>query len=238
MTQNRIFFIGNPYPLGHAIKEFAWSGRLDEDGEVYFDFHLKTDDYYAEDPKHGEIWEDEEEEDKEDWDSKIVWGNFHSCTISSTNWGNDGILLDNTLGKLNFTKWQTKHLTADKLPRNNLMPAEWEWDDLAMHIYLLGHDACANHQIDIVQVEHNLFNIAWVGKIALAYIGQDEFKHDFSANMTNVIFDGFYYPQSLLQHQVLAQLSSYIENLDDFEFIDLNPKSNKRDYKLALKCVA
>lgn len=50
MTQNRIFFIGNPYPLGHVIKEFGWSGRLDEDGEIYFDFHLKTDDYYAEDP--------------------------------------------------------------------------------------------------------------------------------------------------------------------------------------------
>jgi hypothetical protein len=240
MSENRIFFKGNPYPLGHVIKEFVWDGNLDEDGQLWFDLHLKTDSYYAEDL----ISEDEpteEELDATDWDSKIVWGNYHACTMSSTFWGSSGILIDaakfnSTQPKLNFANWLATRLIADTLPPNSsFMPDDIEWDDMALNIYLLGHDACANHQIDISQVGKNLFNFAWTGKIALVYAGDDEFKYDFSANIANVKFDGFDYPQELSQDEAREHFAKYIQNIDDFEFVDLNPKSFKHEYKFALK---
>lgn len=235
MQENRIFFKDNPYPLGHAIKAFVWSGHLDKNGQLWFDLHLKTDNYYAEDPKHAEIWDDEQAQNKDDWHSKIVWGNYHSCTMSSTNWGSSGILIDAKLGKLNFSHWPATRLIADTMPPDNIMPADLEWDDLALNIYLLGHDACANHKIDIVQTGYNHFKINWVGKIALAYAGEDEFKYDFSANLRGVKFDGFDYLQTLTQTQAKEYFSMYINNIDDFEFVDLNPKNNIREYKFALK---
>jgi hypothetical protein len=240
MSENRILFKNNPYPNGHVIKQFVWGGHMDEDDKFYFDFHLKTDNYYAEDPNHFSDAEPTEEElDAESWDSKIVWGNYHTCTMSSTYWGSNGILIDaNQFNaaqpKLNFAKWSSMRLTADTLPTDLVMPADLEWDDLALHIYLLGHDACANHQIDITQ-NGATFNIAWIGKIALAYMGEDEFKHDFSATISDVKFDGFNYPQTLSQAQAREYFAKVIANLDDFEFVDLNPKSNTREYKFALK---
>jgi hypothetical protein len=240
VTENRIFFKDNPYPLGHVIKEFVWSGRLNEDGEFYFDFHLKTDNYYAEDPTHfSEEDPTEEELDADSWHSKIVWGNYHTCTMSSTYWGNDGFLIDPAKPKLNFANWPNTRLTADIFPPSTLnvnpvMPADMEWDELALHIYLLGHDACANHEMDITQ-NGATFNIAWTGKIALAYAGEDEFEYDFSANIADVKFDGFAYPQTMSQAQARESFAKIIANLDDFEFVDLNPKSNKREYKFALK---
>ena len=95
---NRIYFKGNPYPNGHQISKFIWSGRIDEDQNIWFDFHLESDKYYAEDES------DDVEEPESDWKAKIVWGNYHSCKISSTYWGeeNKGIKLSKNFGKLNF----------------------------------------------------------------------------------------------------------------------------------------
>ena len=233
MIKNRIDFKNNPYPNGHKIIEFVWSGHLDETGQIWFDFHLKTEDYYVDDPM-SEAEPTEEELDAKDWDSKIVWGNYHACTMSSTFWGSNGILIDTSKAKLNFVNWPNTRLTADTLPPDLIMPANKEWDDMALNIYLLGHDACANHQIDIAQ-NGALFDIAWTGKIALAYAGEDEFKYDFSANINDVKFAGFDYPQTFSHALAREHFAKIIANLDDFEFVDLNSKSNKREYKLALK---
>jgi hypothetical protein len=151
-SDNRIFFKDNPYPNGHKIIEFVWSGHLDADSQLWFDLHLKTDSYYSEDSTHFKEKENDEESHT-DWDSKIVWGNYHSCTMSSTYWGSNGILIDANAPKLNFTNWPATRLIADTLPPDLLMPADLEWDDLALNIYLLGHDACANHQIDIIKIK-------------------------------------------------------------------------------------
>ena len=235
MTKNRIFLKDNPYPLGHKIIEFVWNGHLDEDGQLWFDLHLKTEDYYADDP----ITADEpieEELDLDSWHSKIVWGNYHACTMWSTKWGNSGILIDEIAPKLNFANWPATRLTADTLPPNsNFMPEDIEWDDMALNIYLLGHDACANHQIDITRTGKNAFDFAWAGKLALVYGGDDEFKYSFSANISDIKFAGFDYPQALSQDEAREQFAKYIQNMDDFEFVDLNSKSNKREYKFALK---
>jgi hypothetical protein len=51
---SKIYFIDNPYPEGHAIENFSWSGRIDEYGMIWFDFHLKTENYYANDDENSE----------------------------------------------------------------------------------------------------------------------------------------------------------------------------------------
>jgi hypothetical protein len=228
MSDSRIVFKNNPYPNGHKIVEFVWGGRLDEEGKLWFDFHLKTDRYYADNPITEEE-PSEEELDVESWDSKIVWGNYHACTLSSTFWGasdKSGILLDISQNKLDFDN--LPRLSADPLP----LSSDCDDDDMAFGIYLLGHDSCANHSITITKTSGNLFDINWTGKIALTYVGDDEFKHDFVLNIQNVKFDGFHYPQIMSQQQAMAAFSQHLANAKAFEFVDLNPKSNKREYKL------
>jgi len=55
---NRIYFKDNPWPNGHSIKEFEWEARLEPDSGIWFDLHLKSEDYDADD-----IVEEEEEEE-------------------------------------------------------------------------------------------------------------------------------------------------------------------------------
>ncbi|RLJ33221.1 hypothetical protein CLU97_2699 [Chryseobacterium sp. 7] len=49
---SKIYFIDNPYPNGHAIETFSWSGRIDEYGFIWFDFHLKTENYDTHDDEN------------------------------------------------------------------------------------------------------------------------------------------------------------------------------------------
>jgi hypothetical protein len=85
MKPDRIYFNDNPWPEGHPIKEFAWSAK-EVNGEVWFDLHLKSADYYSE----REIEDDENTEYPSDWAAPIVWGNYHSCILSSSYWSNEG----------------------------------------------------------------------------------------------------------------------------------------------------
>jgi hypothetical protein len=221
---NRIYFKGNPYLKGHRIKKFIWSGRLDENQQLWFDFHLETDDYYAED----DIEDEEDDEADSDWEAKSVWANYHSCTISSTKWQSQGIEIDTTKGKFDFDGLPQNELSVDTLPLEN----DFDFDDLSFQIYLLGHDSCANHRIKFSQNNTNSFDIEWSGKIALTYGGEEEFKHDFSAFIHGVTFDGFYLPKNLGVEKAMEVFSNKLNNIESFEFVDLNPKSNKREFKL------
>lgn len=221
---NRIYFLDNPYPNGHKVSKFIWSGRIDENETIWFDFHLETDDYYSEDENN-----DIAEEPESDWKAKIVWGNYHSCKISSTYWGeeNKGIRISNNSEKLNFNDFIKNELIVDEIP----LDEGYDFEDLAFNIFLLGHDSCANHKI-IFKENVNDYNIEWTGKIALTYGGDYDFAYDFKANINNVKFDGFYYPKSWTLEKAKEVFNKKIEGFWNYEFIDLNPKSNKREYKL------
>lgn len=221
---NRIYFRDNPYPKGHRIKKFVWSGRLDEDEQLWFDFHLETDDYDAEDNT------EDIEEPESDWKAKIVWGNYHSCTISSNEWHSGGIKIQSSNEKFDFNTLPQKELTADTFP----LETDFDFNDLAFHIYLLGHDSCANHQIKFYKKGNDSFDIEWRGKIALTYGGEDEFKHDFTALVQDVKFDGFYLPKDLGLEKAKAVFDRKLKDIDNYQFVDLNTKSNKREYKLQM----
>ncbi|PDY51248.1 hypothetical protein COM88_33900, partial [Bacillus cereus] len=107
----------NPWPKGHRIVNFKWSAHFKyaEEEELngvaglYFDLHLETADY-----------DDEEDgEDVDDWHAKIVWNNFHNCTLSSEEWdfkgfrvGSDEVPFD--LDLLNGKRFAIDFLSEDE----------------------------------------------------------------------------------------------------------------------------
>jgi hypothetical protein len=224
--ENRIYFTGSPYPNGHLIKEFKWSGRIDNDDQLWFDFHLKTEDYDT-DNNH---LPSADEETASNWHSKVVWNNYNSCILSSTYWGDhQGILLDTTNVPFSFQELISKGLVADKLPLE-----DDDYDNLAFSIYLLGHDSCAGHRFVFSKTTDGM-DLEWSGKIALTYAGENEFNHDFKIVVQNVIFDGFHYPKEWSQEEALEAFDNKIASLESYEFVDMNPKSFQRNYKLVPK---
>jgi hypothetical protein len=77
MEADRIYFKDNPWPEGHRIKVCVWSAK-EVDGDVWFDMHLESFDYYSE----REIEDDEDVDYPSDWAAPIVWDNYHSSTSS------------------------------------------------------------------------------------------------------------------------------------------------------------
>lgn len=231
-----ITFKESAYPKPHQLKEFVWSGRLDEEGRLWFDLHLKSEGYYL---SEGEDFEEEEEwEDDGDyssignWKATIVWDNYHSCILSSNYWSDEkGILLTDGEELFDFNQLDNRVFTLDPLPEAK----DLEDEDTAFNIYLLGHDTCVNHTIGFTAQENHLFHIQWTGIVALTYGGFNDFIHEFEVDAADASFDGFYYPQTWEREEALLRFKKVLKDIDAFEFVDLNPKSFKREYKLMLK---
>ena len=180
MAGSRIFFAGNPWPEGHPIKTFEWSARL-RNGEVWFDFHLESEDYDSERPI-----DDDGVEYQSDWEAPIVWNNYHACTLSTNFWHEGGF--PTGLGSLAaLASMDRLELVVDSPPPDDS-------EDNAFHVYLLGHDAAAEHRIRFSRIPGtDRFNIDWTGRLALAYVGDHEYKHSFTASLL-----GIQAPSSLL----------------------------------------
>lgn len=174
MMDGRIWFPGNPWPNGHRIAEFEWTGRTDNEDRTWFDLSLVTADYdeegYPPEPDEYEV---------ADFASPIVWSNYHRCTLSSTAWEDATGILAAGPGKP-VRLDQPLTLTADPLP-----PADPD-SDPAFHVYLLGHDSTADHRVRFRPVDAGGFDIVWDGRLALTYAGQDEFRYTFHAEISGV----------------------------------------------------
>jgi len=173
--QNRIYFKDNPWPAGHPIKCFFWSAEI-KAGDIWFHFHLKTESYYSE-FEYDES-SDEAFEDASAWESPAVWENYHSCTLSTNKWHKGGFKVCK-ISDYSMDLLDGLTIEVDKNPENLD-----EWESLAFHIYLLGHDAVANHRIRFMRTEDDAFNIEWSGNIALAYAGDYDLNHEFKAFIT------------------------------------------------------
>lgn len=180
-SQARIFFTGNPWPEGHPVKEFRWTAAV-RDGQVWFDLHLRSDDYEAE----REIEDPEEEDETEDgeyrgdWQSASVWTNYHRCTLSSTHWGQGDGFAVCALADYGLEKLDGLELAVDEPPPDDI-------EDNVFHIYLLGHDAAAAHRVRFDRIPgSDRFNITWTGRIALAYTGDYEYRYEFAAHLYDV----------------------------------------------------
>ncbi len=180
METDRIYFKDNPWPEGHPIKEFLWSAK-EVKGEVWFDIHLKSADYYAE----REIEDDEDIDYPSDWAAPIVWDNYHACTLSSNFWHDGGFRV------CTVEEYSPEFLDGFELLVDPTPETIEDWDDLAFHIYLLGHDAVAKHRIKFERIgDSRRFKITWQGAIAHTYVGDYDFKYEFKAMLAAATFPG------------------------------------------------
>lgn len=208
----RIRFPGNPWPKGHAITNFQWSGRIERGTGIWFDLHLETAKYYADDPKsHANYCDDDEDDDDstDDWTSKTVWCNYHSCTISSTKWvGNGtGFLAGTKNAPLDFGKLGKKVFAFDDNPEDLSPPRPFG-------IYLTGHDSVSGHHIRFKpEKSKSTFSVEWSGKITLSYGGSDEFKYSFKASLSNIRFEGIELPHNVSKFEAMVLAEPFLRDV-------------------------
>lgn len=212
--QGRIWFPGNPWPDGHRIAEFNWTGRLNEDGRLWFDFTLVSADYYEEaDPPDGDT-------PLPDWASPMAWGNYHRCRISSTYWADEGDeagLLAGEPGRpFPLGAAEPQVLQADPLPIGDP-------EDLAFFVYLLGHDTVADHTVTFTPAADGTYRIDWTGRIALTYMGEEEFTHEFRAEVTDLTLGQIEFPETMSAQDAAAGLALTLEGADSFTSSPLVP---------------
>ncbi|MFD6161159.1 hypothetical protein ACFWF7_14030 [Nocardia sp. NPDC060256] len=198
----RIMFPGNPWPAGHAIEEFAWTGRIDENGNLWFDLHLRSAKYVAGGTPESAVAD-------EAWSSPEVWQNYGSCTLSSTYWGEDdgtGFLAATPGNPFHLKTLTPQRLTADPLPLVELDQLEY----LAFNIYLLGHDSVADQEVFFTRRPDGRHDITWHGRIALTYVGDDDFRHRFEARIAATL-EYIRYPASLSLEEAHDHLQAVVD---------------------------
>ncbi|MEC2077747.1 hypothetical protein [Metabacillus fastidiosus] len=228
---DRIYFADNPWPNGHRIIKFEWSAhfKYKEEDELagkaglYFDFHLETADYYEEDDEEHEY----DDEPESDWGAKIVWNNYHSCTLSSTEWDDKGFLVGNDSAPFNPETLDGKEFIIDFLSKDK--QEDLDLDLTAFDIYLLGHDAAAFHTIKFTRIEGSTYQIDWKGKLALAYVADYEFRYDFRTFISSASFKGITIPDELTDDKAYELLERFISKPSLFE---LKHDNGKRQFLL------
>lgn len=185
----RIWFPKNPWPKGHAVKRATWAGRLDPSGALFFDFDIHSADYDAEDRSTDE---DEDDDDEGSWTSRIVWNNYHACSLSSTKWGHRGIEVGSPKKRFAWQGLDGATLRADKA--KDTLPDDD--DGAAFGIYLMGHDGVADHALRFARTGKT-WSIDWKAKIALAYVGNMNLDHRMKLELRGMAFDGFAIPKGM-----------------------------------------
>ncbi|WP_416396656.1 hypothetical protein [Allohahella sp. A8] len=176
MEHDRIYFPGNPWPEGHPVERFRWSA-VETDGDVWFGIHLKSARYYSERRVH------EDEDDLSAWASPTLWNNYHSCTISTSEWHGGGFRV------CEAAEFSPEFLDGLELLVDPNPETVEDWEDLAFQSYVLGHDNVAKHKIRFERIgDSKRFKIIWVGAHAQSYFGDDEFTQEFSVSMSSLEF--------------------------------------------------
>ncbi len=178
MKENRIYFLENPWPEGHRLKKFNWKAEEKED-HIWFFFVLETEDYYSE--RDLGIFDSDYDSDVEcdsDWKSPSVWGNYHSCNITSSR---EGFPICRTVD-YSMENLDGLEIRVDPPPFEHK-----DFDDFSFQTYLLGHDSVADHTIKFHRNDKSdNFNIIWKGRIALTYAGDYEYEYSFNTEIFNV----------------------------------------------------
>lgn len=184
---------------------FFWSARLERSG-IWFDLHLQTAEYSAEDTDI----EAETDESQSDWQAKIVWNNYHQCTLSSNYWDGTGFRVASKAQPIDFKALSGQEFLVDPLPIDFDQPRPFD-------IYLLGHDSVADHRIRFTQRSTpNCFSVDWRGRIALSYSGSYEFRYEFEAHVESTEFEGIELPKGTREQDAQQLLAPFVVNLDAF----------------------
>jgi len=194
--ENRIWFKNNPWPDGHAIEDVKFYGVLKADCILLY-LSIKSEQYYTkegfETAHEKALAHDDdcyESGITDDWQLYGGWLNYHACHIQPNNY----VVLGDTETPFAMSKLSGLTLNLDDPPPRDKNWGGISFDDLSFHCYVLGHDAVGHHNISFKLAQEgapNHYDVDWVGKVALAYMGDDEFKYDFKIKLRNVPFMGF-----------------------------------------------
>jgi len=202
----RILFPGSPWPRGHAVEKFRWSARIEQESGLWFDLHLKSAAYKAEDV----VGAEDDREDVPNWESKGVWNNYGSCTISSDCWWDGGFQPADPGVAFDFATLADRLFHVDPLPID-------EEVDRAFGIYLQGHDTTADHRILFRRpTAGGPWSIHWRGKIELSYLGGVGFEHEFRTLIEGAEFEGIVMPQGMAGDQARRLLARHVVDPDSF----------------------
>jgi hypothetical protein len=190
-VEGRIYFPGNPWPAGHRVVSCELIAAINPCFGLYIDeaaykgpaltlaIELKTADYDEDDPS------DRDGIGNDDWSSKIAWNNYGSCWIGeSQSSGTPGFVVSDGQLPFSFDRDEYRFLV-------DLLPVDWDtfMSTRAMDVFLLGHDAVADHNIRLHSRQADgSYTLDWRGQIARAYVMDDQFKYTFSAHVTGVRF--------------------------------------------------
>ena len=199
----RIWFPGNPWPDGHGLSEFAWSGRLDRRGRLWFDLHLRTLPYADEvGPRPGTDVES-------GWASASTWTAYDRATLSSTFWPDaaTGVLAATRPIPFRFGDFRPQIRAADPLP----VDPEGK---PAVNLYLFGPGAAAEHEIEFTRQPAGGFTIVWTGRINPTQGGSPVFDHEFRAEVSDVEFGPVRIPDGMPAREALVLLEKLIDPAD------------------------
>lgn len=225
----RIYFPGNPWPKGHAIEEFVWTARLEKAG-LFFDFDLKSANYYAQDSVDGkdELNRKDEEEEKEelelsdDWRSVDAWENYQRCHLSSTYWKSAQGICVSSEKAIRLKSLTATVLKADSLDAKggflDVIDEQYGERTPAFDIYLMGHDSAADHTIRFGKNFGSCeYELTWTGKVAHSYVGDMEFRNHFKiciarAKLLKISIGG-----RIDEQEAKQLLSRFAAEADEFE---------------------
>jgi hypothetical protein len=114
-----------------------------------------------------------------------------------------------------------QRLTADPLPIEDLDAPP------AFHVYLLGHDSVADHDIVFTKQETGGHTIDWTGRIALTYAGQEEFAYRFRAHIEDVVLSHVAAPEAMPDAEAHARLARVT---DVPQWFDLTEADGRRSF--------
>jgi hypothetical protein len=197
-VEGRIWFPGNPWPDGHAVEDFDWSGRIHPDGTLWFELSLRSEEYGAREPAF-------DGDGERDWRSPVVWNNYHRCTLSP-GWRR-GLPAAEPGRPFRMAAPQT--LTADPVEE-----VDFE-EEPAFFVYLLGHDATAGHEVTFTPTAAG-HEVTWTGALALYYAGEEEFRYGFRAELRGVRFAGIAVPEELDRDAAQRMLAELVDEPERF----------------------
>jgi hypothetical protein len=205
----RIEFPGNPWPKGHPITAAAWTAQLGSEG-LRFHLHVESAEYSAE-------GDGDDLGERDDWTARIVWNNYHRCTLSSTEWGHPGFLVATPgapidLDRLEGVTFRVDPIDGDELPKGATI------FDRAFGIYLLGHDAAADHDIQFEKRRGPLtYDLRWRARVALAYAGQRTLAYRLDATLPDLRLPGIRLSGELEAETAQSLLAEVVVGASRFE---------------------
>ncbi|GAA5497340.1 hypothetical protein Rhal01_03533 [Rubritalea halochordaticola] len=202
--EDRIYFTeGNPWPEGHRIASCELAGRIYEDGRFELQLFLESADYNENDG--GEFIDDEF---VSNWQSKSSWNNYHNCSI--------GGFLEQGIedAPVSLDKLSSSSYHIDPLPDSYQKFLD---DELQFNIYLLGHDAVADHHIRLGELGDKGYPIHWTAKVALLYSGGMKFEYSFALQSTLKPLTDIYFPEEWSDEKAKDVLSKVLKEHDRFQ---------------------